>query len=210
MIASSKKNRRVASIVLIASMVILAGASKGSSSIFSGKRTISLERVGVGFELPMGFAIFQWESDEGGYYMASISVGKEFRSRHLKRVPFEMEFYASHRDCPRSSKPSECVDAEYERVKKNVQERVPGYRSDPEYIRLFGNKAVRYTRYGPNRSTIIIGYLRENQVPQQVTFRGAEEYLARITVTQDIPQAEFNKAYKKIIDAVINSLRTMK
>lgn len=211
MIPLSKKSRRVASIVLIFSVIFLASALKNSFAAFSARRTILMEGLGVAFDLPRGFTVFQWEDHEG-FYTTGAYFGKEFRPGHFKRIPFEIGFGLGHVDChhnPDSFKPSACVDAEYRRVKKYVQERIPGYGSDPEYVKLFGNKAVRYTRLNPNRETVIIGYLSVNQLPEPWRNFG-NEYVARISFTQDIPQAEFDNAYRKLIDTVVNSLRIMK
>ena len=204
-------SRGLATAVFISFMITLAGIPKSALPAPSERRTISLDAIHVAFELPRGFTVFQWESYEG-FYATTISFGGEFRLGHFKRVPFEIGFWPGPQDCPHnvpSSKPSECVDAEFQRVKENVRRRAPGYKSDPEYVKLFGNKAVRYTAYNPSRQTVIIGYLSESQLTKPLPGFN-KEYLARITIFQDVPRAEFDTAYKALIDTVVNSLRVIR
>jgi hypothetical protein len=190
--------------------MILLGAWKTSFPASLVSRTILLEGIGVAFDIPIGFTALQWEDDEGTY-KTGVSFGKEVRPGYFTSVPFEIGFGQNHVDCRvnRSHVPSACIDAEYRRVRENIRDRVPGYGLDPEYLTLFGNKAVRFTRYGPNRETFIFGYLRVDQLPERLRPPGSE-YLARISFTQDIPAAEFDKAYESLIDMVIHSLRLIR
>ena len=205
-----RSGRRPIPIVSIA-LIMLAGAATSVLSAQSARQTISLDAMQVAFELPAGFTIFQWESSEG-FYATIVYFGKDFHAGHFMRVPFEVSFWPGPQDCPRNvsySKPSECIDVEYRRVKENVQHRTPGYNTDPEYVKLFGNKAVRYTVYNPSRKTLTIGYLSRSQLAKPLPGL-QKEYLARITVTENAPQPAFDEAYKILIDTVFNSLRVIR
>ena len=84
-------------------------------------------------------------------------------------------------------KPSQYVSVEFEQVMEKVRQHAPGFGQDPEYVTLFGNKAVRYTYYGVNQYTVVVGYFKTDQLPKSLATRAAmqvPEYLVRIKVTR--------------------------
>jgi len=171
--------------------------------------TVSLERIGVAFDLPKGFVVFQRES-QSPYYATVISFGKEFRTGHLKNTPLQIEFSPTAYDGTRTYAPSQFVDVEYERVKENVRKHAPGYGPGPEYTKLFGNKAVRYSAYGQGGYMFIIGFIRADQLPQRAGVQ-VDEYLVKITSTFDSHLfLNPDERYQDLFDAVVNSLRIMK
>lgn len=180
--------------------VMFFGTVKSSFSASSGTRTISLEVLGVVFQVPNGFSVFQWESNEGNYH-TYVYFGKDFQPGHFKETPLQISFG------PRTNA-ADYIDSEFYRIKENLRGTRPSYR-DAEYVRLFGNKAVRYTELGQPQHTVIVGYLRKDQLPEQFRIF-AHEYLAGITISQNAPEAGFNKAYKTLIDIVLNSIRSTK
>ncbi len=59
----------------------------------------------------------------------------------------------------------------------------------------------------------IVGYFRTDHLPDNPATRVAaqvSEYLVRIRTTIDVPQVEFDKKYKDLVDTVVNSLRIIK
>lgn len=69
-------------------------------------------------------------------------------------------------------------------------------------MKLLGNRAVRYTFQGLDVYTVILGYLRGDQVPRSMY---SQEYLVRI----DISARNESELYKQLVDPVVNSLRTI-
>ncbi|OGL76255.1 hypothetical protein A3E96_04070 [Candidatus Uhrbacteria bacterium RIFCSPHIGHO2_12_FULL_46_13] len=194
-----------ANIVLIVLVVVLAGAlgyvtlvKKPAPSTIpttSEKYAISLKTIPITFELPNGYAIFQRESFEGGY-ATTISVGKEVSSGHFNYAPLGMEFLATAYDTQlkREYSPKEYVDVVFNEQKKDSV-------SNPQYIQLFGNKAVSYAN-AVDGSITIVGYLRTDQLPEL-----SHEYLVRIssfTYGSDVG------IDKEPFDTVVNSLRVSK
>lgn len=199
--------KRLGSAILTSLVMALVGAVGAAFPAPSSKVTIRIESLGVAFDLPRGFAVLQ--QDIHGGPATIISVGKEFRPGHLKYAPLELVFWPTGYDGTRTVpeySPSQYVDAEFNRVKESVRQHRGGFESEPEYRRLFGNNAVRYTYEGLDSYTIIVGYLHAEQLPLSVR-QVAEEYLARIAITREIPADEFDRAYKGLVDTVVNSLR---
>ncbi len=201
--------RGPAKAILIAAMIILVDPSRPVSPASPGRYTISLERLGVAFDLPRGYAVFQRES-QAPWYATIISFGREFRPGHLKNTPPQIAFWPTGYDGVRSvpeHKPSQYVDVEFERVKENVRQGVPGL-GGPEYVRLLGNKAVRYyAAEGSSGHTVIMGYFRADQLLKGLII-GVPEYLVRIDITEDGHLfLKIDEKNKELIDTVVNSLR---
>src|SRR2546426_5479913 len=159
----------VATILLIPLVIILAGRSQSTFPASPEKHRISLETIGVAFDLPKGYSILQRELFEGRY-ATIISFGKEYRPSHFKIVDLQLAFWPTAHDGTRSVpgyKPSQYVDVEFEHVKEGHRQGLPGYDYDPEYVKLFGNKAVRYTYVGFLCCGIVVGYLRANQLSER-------------------------------------------
>ncbi len=164
-------------------------------SASSEKYTISLENIPITFELPQRYAIFQQEGFEGGY-ATTVSVGKEVSSGHFNYAPLKIEFLSKIYDAElkREYSPQEYVDVVFNEQKKNSALNL-------QYIKLFGNKAVEYTIDSDN-STIIIGYLRTDQLPELL-----REYLVKIS------SSTYGSGVgrdKELFDTVVNSLMLSK
>lgn len=126
--------------------------------------------------------------------MARISVGKEIGRGYLKRAPLTIEFIPNpFDDNQKPYQPSKYIDILFEQQKKDEA-------SNPQYTQLFGNKAVQYLLVADG-SPVIVGYLRENQVPQDL---GDHEYLVKISGQSYGTGLEFNK---DLFDTVVNSLK---
>jgi hypothetical protein len=98
-------------------------------------------------------------------------------------------------------KPSQYVEIEYERVKASFHgQPALGYH---ENVKLFGNKAVRYTIAGLGGTTIILCYLGAPQLSGRAA-KDADEYQVRVTTD------EFDKESLRFFDAVLNSFWTIK
>jgi len=109
-----------------------------------------------------------------------------------------------------SIKPSQYVDVEFQRVRGNVRQQVPGFGWEPEFMKLFGNKAVRYRTSGLGDYTIIVGYFRADQLPKSAAIQ-VPEYLVRIASTIDDHQfLKLDEKSKDLIDTVIKSLRVIR
>lgn len=164
-------------------------------AVSSEKSTISLKTIPLTFELPLGYAIFQRESFEGGY-TTTISFGKEVSSGHFEYAPLGMEFVATVSDLQlqREYSPREYIDVLFSEQEKDVVAR-------PRYVTLFGNKAVSYNN-ASDESFTIVGYLRTDQVPGL-----AHDYLVRITSFTYGSGVGINQ---KLFDTVVNSLRVGK
>lgn len=166
----------------------------------SGATTITLEVLGVAFQIPRGFAAFQWESNEG-FYHTSVSFGRAFRGGHFRRAPLEISFEPEF-------KADDYIDSEFDRIKESTLRGGTAY-ADLQYVRLFGNRAIRYTAHGAQRSTEIIGYLNADQLPEKLRLRG-DDYLATINISQDVPPSESSMAHQALIESVLKSIRSTK
>lgn len=192
-------------IVLIVLVLVLAGAlgyvtlaKKPDSSTIpadSERHGISLKNLPIAFEIPNGYAIFQREGFEGGY-ASIISVGKEMSSGHFYYSPLGIEFLSTAYDplLEKEYTPSEYVDIVFNEQKKDLA-------ANPQYIQLFGNKAVSYTN-AADSSITIVGYLRANQIPKL-----PGEYLVRIS---SFTYGSGVGTDKELFDTVVNSLRVSK
>ncbi len=169
------------------------------------KYTISLDTLGVAFELPKGFGVVQREFGEP-YYAAIITFGREIRPGQLKYAGVQLVFWPTAYDGSRSIpeyRPSQYVDVEYERVREAYRGHSPGFGWDPEYIQLFGNKAVRYTVAGLGGTTVVVGYFRADQAPKGTAIQ-VPEYLVRITTDA------FDEKSTVLFNTVVDSLRTIR
>jgi hypothetical protein len=61
------------------------------------------------------------------------------------------------------TRPVNTSKVEFERVKERRRRQNPSP-EDPEYTKLFGNKALRYTDRGLGVTTTVVGYLRADQL----------------------------------------------
>ena len=86
---------------------------------------------------------------------------------------------------------------EFERVKDRVQKQTPGMTHVPEYVKLFGNKAIRYDWGGLDGYTTIVGC---RSASEHVT-----EHLIRILRTYPA-----SPAVELLFNSVLNSLRVFK
>ena len=190
----------VASATVLVIVFILAGTLGSTRSASQEKYTISIETMGVTFELPKGYAVFQREYKAPDYFTA-IDFGKEFRAGHLKNTGLEIEFSLMAHDSSGDYVPSKYVDMIFDMAKRNKWR--------PKYIELFGNKAVRYNfTSGKTAYMFIVGYLRGDQLPLTSAAHRQPEYHVRITnVTSD---GQFSDSDKQLLDTVIGSLRIIK
>lgn len=160
--------------------------------VSSGKYTISLETMPISFELPKGYAVFQREGFEG-LYATRLSVGKEVRNGYLKYAPLGIEFLPTAYDAAheREFSPKEYIDVVFKDQGVDAA-------ANPQYIQLFGNKAVLY-KDSVDSSITIVGYLRVDQVKQL-----AHEYLVRISSNTYDSGVGDDKA---LFDTVVNTLQ---
>jgi hypothetical protein len=199
--------RGVANAIIPAIALILAGCLRPTLSAPPEKYTIFLETMGVTLELPKGYAAFQRE-DKGPPYFTNIDFGKEFGVGHLKYAGLEIGFSPTAHDSSGDYVPSKYVDTTFEWAKGIFQRRVPGWKQGPEYITLFGNKAVRYSfTSGDTEYMFILGYLRGDQLPPKSAAHKHPEYHVRIVNV--VAEGQFVKP-DKLLDTVINSLRVIR
>src|SRR3989344_9433269 len=156
------------------------------------KVLISLKTIPVTFELPAEYAIFQREGYEGGY-SAMVYVGKEISSGHYYYAPLTIEFSNTVYDYQLESEysPKEYVGIVFNEQSKDEV-------SNPQYIELFGNKAVRY-RNAADDSISIIGYLSVDKLPNL-----PREYLVKIS---SFTYGSGVDTDSELFDTVINSLK---
>lgn len=191
--------------VILTSLVIALLASTGAAfPAPSRKYTIRIDKVGVTFAVPRGFIVLQ-NDNKHHLWGTTISFGEEFRPGHLTSAPVRLVFWPAGFDGTKTVAeytPSQYVDAEFKRVKEALRQRIPGFQWEPEYVKLLGNRAVRYTFQGLDVYTVILGYLRGDQVPRSMY---SQEYLVRIDISARIE----SELYKQLVDPVVNSLRTI-
>jgi hypothetical protein len=159
------------------------------------KHTILIKKIPISFELPKGYAVFQREGFEGDY-ATSIIVGKEIAGGHFMYAPLEIELFPRTYDMQleREYFPKEYIDVVFSEQGKDSA-------SNPQYVELFGNKAVKYTN-AADESISIVGYLREDQLPEL-----SQEYLVRIS---SFTYGSGAGTDTELFDAVVNSLRINK
>ncbi len=191
----------LANAFIIATMIALVGTSKTAFPAPPEKYTISLDKIGVAFDIPKGFGGFEM-TDSLHYSIGTvIQFGKELSPGHLNYIPgLTMGFWPTGHDGNRivsEYKPCQYVDVEFERVKDQVQKQTPGITHVPEYVKLFGNKAIRYDWGGLDGYTSIVGCRSaSNEVG---------EYLIRVLRTYPgSPVVEL------LFNSVLNSLRVFK
>jgi hypothetical protein len=185
------KTDRIVNIVIIATMVVLTSVSRSAVSAPPEMVTISLEKIGVAFDIPKGFGIFEMTDSLHYSIGTGIQFGNELSPGHLNYVPgLTMGFWPTGHDGMRilsEYRPSQYIDVEFERVKT----------LNPEYVKLVGNKGVRYNWHGLDGYTSIVGY--------RTASKDVPEYLIRITVTRNA-----GPAVELLFNSVLSSLRVFK
>jgi hypothetical protein len=191
----------LANAFIIATMIVLVGTSESAFSEQVEKYTISLEKIGVAFDIPKGYGIFEMTDSLHYSIGTGIQSGTELSPAHLKHIPgLTMGFWPTGHDGNRilsEYRPCQYVDVEFERVKDQVQKQTPGMTHVPEYVKLFGNKAIRYDWGGLDGYTTIVGC---RSASEHVT-----EHLIRILRTYPA-----SPAVELMFNSVLNSLRVFK
>ncbi len=118
----------------------------------TGATLITPKNIPISFEIPEGYAAFQEEGFEGGYY-SEIRIGKLVSKDSYSEAPLQITFrsYIHNEKTNRSQTLSEYLES----VAKT------GFNS--KNIELFGNKAVEYI-VDVDTSTAISGYLTREQI----------------------------------------------
>src|SRR5713226_3257250 len=126
----------LANAFIIATMIGLVGTSESAFP----------EQVGVAFDILKGYGIFEMTDSLHYSIGTGIQFGKELSPGHLNYTPgLTMGFWPTGHDGNRilsEYRPCQYVDVEFERVKDQVQKQTPGMTHVPEYVKLFGNKAI--------------------------------------------------------------------
>jgi hypothetical protein len=191
----------LANAFIIATMIGLVGTSESAFPEQVEKYAISLEKVGVAFDIPKGYGIFEMTDSLHYSIGTGIQFGKELSPGHLNHIPgLTMGFWPTGHDGNRilsEYRPCQYVDVEFERVKDQVQKQTPGMMHVPEYVKLFGNKAIRYDWGGLDGYTTIVGC---RSASEHVT-----EHLIRILRTYPA-----SPAVELLFNSVLNSLRVFK
>jgi len=190
---------RLTNTAIIIAMIVPTSMSQSAVAAPVEKVTISLEKIGIAFDLPKGYGVFEITDSPHYSIGTELRFGKELRPGHLNSIyGLEMGLWPIGHDGRGivGGKPSQYIDVEFERVREQVRKQAPGMNEEPEYVKLFGNKAVRYNWYGLNSYTTVVGY--------RAASKDAPEYLVRILVTHAGREAEL------LFDAVLNSLRVTK
>lgn len=202
-------NNKCFAIVSLVTLLTASGTQQSSISANTQTQTISLRSIGVAFDIPKGYAVLQREVFEGPY-ATTISFAKELRPGHLRIIHVWLVLWPTAHNGFRpvsGGKPSQYVDAEFQRVKKENQDAPP--ESGPEYTTLFGNKAIRYTVADFLCCVSLVGFLRPNQL-SGLAARAPREYLVRIVAGVDTFDPNDEHEPMLLFDTVANSLRVIK
>src|SRR2546430_242735 len=77
----------LAIMLMIAMMSILVGTSESAFPALLEKYTISLDEIGIAFDIPKGYGIFEMTDSLHYSIGTTIQFGKELRSGHLNHIP---------------------------------------------------------------------------------------------------------------------------
>jgi len=186
---------------MIAMMIVLVGTSESAFPALLEEYTISLDETGIAFDIPKGYGIFEMTDSLHYSIGTTIRFGKELRPGHLNHIPgLTMGFWPTGHDGNRivsEYRPCQYVDVEFDRVKEQVRKQTPGMSQEPEYVKLFGNKAVRYNWGGLDGYTTLVGC--------RTASKDVGEYLIRILRTYPA-----SPAVELLFNSVLNSLRVFK
>ena len=158
------------------------------------KIKVILATLPITFELPRGYAAFQGEGFEGAYG-TSVSIGREVREGYFRDAPLGISISPGAYDetSERNYKPSEYIDVVFAN-RKDFE--------SPQYIKIFGNKAVRHTI--DSGGMAIVGYIRADQLSEN---QYADEYL----VTIDASNYGTGMGDDQVLfDTVVSTLRISK
>ncbi len=155
------------------------------------KIKVTLTTLPITFSLPRGYAAFQGEGFEGGYG-TSVGIGKQVREGYFHDAPLGLSISrrAYDMDHDRDYRPSEYIDVLF----ANQEDF-----GSAQYMKLFGNKAVRYTIDSGGET--IVGYIRADQLSG---FEYADEYLVTIS------SANYGTGIgddQNLFDTVVSTLR---
>ncbi len=156
--------------------------------------TVTLNTLPISFNLPPGYISLQRETFEGGY-STTIITGVQTPGQNFLRSPFEIFITSYVRDSQlqKDFPADEYVDVVY---KNKLQSG-----AKPQYVELFGNKAVKYTEE-VDSSTTLVGYIRSNQLPNYQSYQ--TDLGVKITSSTYGYGVEENKP---LFDTVVNSIK---
>lgn len=196
--------KRIVAILLTAVAATVSGAAGAVSA--PARQTVRINPIGVAFDLPRGYVAVQSDLTEGPW-ATIISFGKELRPGHVAGIPLRLVLWPGAYDGDKTitqHSPSQFVEVEFQRVMASVRRHEPGFGWEPEYVKLFGNKAVRYTVAGLGGDTIILGFLRRSQLPRDFT-SFTDEYGVWIAFS-----ATEGPEFNRLVETVIASLRIIR
>ncbi|MGH2436642.1 MAG: hypothetical protein ACRDFA_06595, partial [bacterium] len=113
--------KRLSILFLFALFLSLGGNAQPAPPKSSELRTISLESIGIAFDLSKQYSMLQREKVVEGRYVVTISFGREFRPGHFQELDVHLVFWPGAYDGRRSIpkyKPSQYVDVEYRTVEE--------------------------------------------------------------------------------------------
>jgi len=205
-------NRNQVTTGVTVALFIVASMSKLALPASPEKYTINLDTIGVTFKLPKGYAALQSENSDP-YYATTISFGKEFRPGHLTWAPLTITFTPGLPGAcflnVKATTLSGCVDALFVHVEKQSSQSSSGLGfGSPEFVSLFGNKAVKFGAGGLYAIIDIVGYFTADQQPKGVVHRGS--YLVKVETILGVPHGGPEIRYPDLEETVINSLAMSK